>query len=142
MLLRRCRLCLLLLGRGWERRKRLLQQQTRTQNDFSQSYQKEILEQILVSFMSKSMLSNRQLWSVVQQVNKTEADGNTLTLTCLFQGAQCQLRSPELPNINFLLLHCHMPPSDLTPNHSSKALNTESYSETRGHVLASECLRM
>lgn len=103
MLLRRCRLCLLLLGRGWERRKRLFLQQTRTQNDFSLSYRKEIFEQILVSSMSKSMLSNRQLGSVVQQVNKIEADGNALTLTCLFQGAQCQLRSPELPTINFLL---------------------------------------
>lgn len=88
------------------------------------SYQKEIFEHILVSFMSKSMLSNRQLWSVVQQVNKIEADGDTLTLTCLFQGVQWQLRAPELPNINFLLLHCHMPPSDLTLNHSCKAIKT------------------
>lgn len=69
------------------------------------------------------MFSNRQLWSVVQQVNKIEADGSTLTR--LFQGSQCQLRSPELPGINFLLLHCHMPPSDLTLNHSLEAVKND-----------------
>lgn len=84
-----------------------------------------MFEHILASFMSKSMLSNRQLWSVVQQVNKTEADGNTLTPTCLFQGTQCQLCSPELPSINFLLPHCHMPPSDLTLNYALKAIKND-----------------
>lgn len=75
--------------------------------------------------MSKSMLSNRQLWSVVQQEDKIEADGNTLTVTCLFQGSQCQLHSPKLPTINSLLLHCHMPPSDLMLNHSCRTINSE-----------------
>jgi len=75
--------------------------------------------------MRKSTLSNRKLWSVVQQMSKIEADGNTRT--SLFQGAQCQLRSPEFPN--FLLLHCHMPPSDLTLNHSLKAIKTDRESQ-------------
>lgn len=80
-----------------EGKKALFLQQTGTQNDFSWSYQKEIFEQILVSFLSESMLSNRQLWSVVQQVNKIEADGSALTPTRLFQGAGASCARQNLP---------------------------------------------